>query len=335
MKKTVIAGSFIFLFTFGVHAASNQVSVTEDGTYRYIKSNGIPDHNTGQFPNKRNPNSISSQNHNFRIPIKPVKSSGLKQVGKNFFGVALNGVPFDPETAEYWNNDRSSGWNYEALSGKMDLGLDNNNAHVQPNGTYHYHGRPISYLRSGRGGHSVLIGYAADGFPIYDEYGYVNPDNANLGVTRLKSSYRIKKGMRPSGPGGIYDGTYIQDYEYVEGLGNLDECNGREGVTPDFPDGTYAYFLTSGFPFIPRCHKGNSDGSFAKKRGGAVGQNMRGGQRGVQQGSTQQPPREAMAACSGKKEGASCSVQTPHGNKSGTCRNTPGGVACVPKDHRR
>ena len=50
------------------------------------------------------------------------------------FGVALNGVPFDPGTAEYWENDRSSDWRYDALSGKINLGLDQNNAHVQPNG---------------------------------------------------------------------------------------------------------------------------------------------------------------------------------------------------------
>jgi autotransporter-associated beta strand protein len=40
----------------------------------------------------------------------------------------------------------------------------------------------------------------------------------------------------------------------VAGLGDLDECNGRVGVTPEFPNGTYAYFLpidAAGNPIFP------------------------------------------------------------------------------------
>ncbi len=75
------------------------------------------------------------------LPIqrKPKKSL-LCSAGASF-GVALNGLPLDPGTAEFWHNDPN--WNYEAMSGKMDLGLDENNAHVQPNGAYHYHGLPM------------------------------------------------------------------------------------------------------------------------------------------------------------------------------------------------
>ena len=47
-----------------------------------------------------------------------------------------------------------------------------------------------------------------------------------------------------------------QDYEYVAGSGDLDECNGRVGVTPEFPNGTYHYYITDTFPFIQRCVKG-------------------------------------------------------------------------------
>ena len=78
-------------------------------------------------------------------------------------------------------------------------------------------------------------------------------------VSELTSSYQLKEGARPNGadgPGGTYDGTFVQDYEYVAGSGDLDECNGRITVTPDFPDGTYAYFLTDDWPVIPRCVKG-------------------------------------------------------------------------------
>ena len=39
-------------------------------------------------------------------------------------------------------------------------------------------------------------------------------------------------------------GTYIEDFEYVEGLGDLDKYNGRFCVTPEYPEGVYAYFCT-------------------------------------------------------------------------------------------
>ena len=39
-------------------------------------------------------------------------------------------------------------------------------------------------------------------------------------------------------------GSFIQDFEYKEGHGTLDRYNGRYTTTPDFPNGTYAYFLT-------------------------------------------------------------------------------------------
>ena len=109
--------------------------------YRYIHSNGIPDHKPGQFPNSGNPNRISRQNYQFKMPLHPQKQKKPIDITGYYFGVALNGVPFDPGTAEYWQGDRR--WRYEALSGFLNLGLDDYNAHVQPSGAYHYHGSPV------------------------------------------------------------------------------------------------------------------------------------------------------------------------------------------------
>ena len=39
-------------------------------------------------------------------------------------------------------------------------------------------------------------------------------------------------------------GAFIEDYEYIAGSGDLDEFNGRYCVTPEYPSGTYAYFVT-------------------------------------------------------------------------------------------
>ena len=178
------------------------------------------------------------------------------------FGIALNGVLFDPGTAEFWNGDRQLNWNYEALGGAVGLGLDENHAHVQPSGAYHYHGLPTPYLRSlgvDRKRHSPQVGWAADGFPVYALYGYEDPGDSKSPVVKLSSSYQLKDGQRPGGddgPGGEYDGAFTRDYEFVEGSGTLDECNGRFCVTPEFPDGTYAYFLTTEWPVIPRSFRG-------------------------------------------------------------------------------
>ncbi|MEM9220358.1 MAG: YHYH protein [Cyanobacteria bacterium P01_F01_bin.150] len=235
--------------------AANKVTMWTEGDIRYIRANGVPDHAHGQFPNAGNPNQITAQDYTFAMTLNPSLASTTTERG-GIFGIALNGVPFDPGTAEYWNNGQRthqrSDWRYEALSGHLDLGLDNNNAHVQPTGAYHYHGIPTGLVELLNGEQFTgLVGYAADGFPIYV-------------VSTVSPSYRIKSGQRSSGPGGTYDGTFVADYEYVEGLGDLDECNGRVGTTPDYPNGTYHYYLTSTFPFIPRCWKGSPDDSFAR-----------------------------------------------------------------------
>jgi hypothetical protein len=86
----------------------------------------------------------------------------------------------------------------------------------------------------------------------------------------MKSSYRLKPGARPAqagGPGGAYDGRFTQDFEYVQGAGDLDECNGRFGVTPEFPAGTYYYCISAEFPFVARLWRGTPDPSFQKAGG--------------------------------------------------------------------
>ena len=55
----------------------------------------------------------------------------------------------------------------------------------------------------------------------------------------------------------MHDGTYIADYKFISGAGELDECN---GLTID--DGTYAYIITKEFPFVPRCWRGLPDRTF-------------------------------------------------------------------------
>ncbi|TLP67852.1 YHYH protein [Parasedimentitalea maritima] len=249
-----------------VQLRGSKVKLRASGDTVKIRANGIPDHAVGQFPNRGNPHEIKSQNYRFSTD-----TDQLPRVAKAFgmaglFGIAVNGVPFDPAAAEFWKGKQQSGWQYEALGGAVTLGLDQNYAHVQPSGAYHYHGLPWGLMQQlgwSSNKASPLIGYAADGFPIYAMTAKVNGK-----VREMTSSYRLKPGNRPGGaaPSGRHDGAFVQDYQYQAGSGALDECNGAQVVTDEFPGGTYAYFLSQSFPVIPRCLKGEADRSFTKRR---------------------------------------------------------------------
>ena len=39
-------------------------------------------------------------------------------------------------------------------------------------------------------------------------------------------------------------GAFVEDFDYTEGSGILDQYNGRYAITPEYPEGTYAYYLT-------------------------------------------------------------------------------------------
>ena len=92
--------------------------------------------------------------------------------------------------------------------------------------------------------HSPIIGWAYDGNPIYGPYGYLK--NQGGTIVQMKSGYSLDlKEGRP--PISIYpEGFFIEDYTYRDVSDNtvLDENNGRFCVTPEFPNGTYAYFAT-------------------------------------------------------------------------------------------
>ena len=93
--------------------------------------------------------------------------------------------------------------------------------------------------------HSPILGFAYDGYPIYGPYGYSNGLDNNSQISRMTSSYSLKS-SRPLGPSTLtYPlGYFVEDYQYTHRSGSLDENNGRYCVTPEYPNGTYAYFIT-------------------------------------------------------------------------------------------
>lgn len=127
--------------------------------------------------------------------------------------------------------------------------------------------------------HSPILGWSFDGYPIYGPYAYGSANSASSGVRRLRSGFRLRNisarttlptwalPLHPTvgqeltagqaGPpiNALFPlGRYNEDYEFVEGLGDLDQYNGRFAVTPEFPAGTYAYYATideKGNPAFP------------------------------------------------------------------------------------
>lgn len=242
-----------------------------NGTLRSLSANGLPDHAIGTFPNADNLNTISAQNVAVSATLSPTKTSAVTpRVGPTDKpGIALNGIMFDPGTAGTCDNTgtvcalgppSTGSWNIEALGQtSFKFGTDSNNAHVQPQGTYHYHGIPEGLVtRLGKGNGMTLIGWAADGFPIYARYGYTVATDASSAIKELASSYRTKAVPDANRPAttDFPMGTFTQDYEYVVGSGDLDECNGRTGVTPEFPNGIYHYYATGTYPYLQRCLMG-------------------------------------------------------------------------------
>jgi hypothetical protein len=238
---------------------NSTVSISCSGTTRTLTGTGVPDHETGAFPNSGNPHSIKETSQRFTNTLNPAVTGSTTSVS-HIIGYANNSVKFDPATAESYQN--AGVWKIEALGQTyFAAGVDSSNAHVQPDGAYHYHGMPEKYMtKLGKGTAMTLVGFAVDGFPIYARYGYTSANDATSAIKVITSSYRMKttpSSGRPSTSIAAM-GTFTQDYEYVAGLGDLDECNGRTGVTPEFPNGIYHYFITDNYPYIQRCVKGTA-----------------------------------------------------------------------------
>jgi len=238
---------------------------------REITANGIPDHAVGTFPNNNNPNTITEQTVAENFSLEPVATAVATSLGgpAGPTGYVLNGVKIDANTAGSCDDSgdncslvgNTGNWHIEALGhNSFNFGTDDNNAHVQPGGVYHYHGMPEGFVTK-QGGSSTtmtIIGWAADGFPIYARYGYSIASDKTSTLKSMTGSYQLVtdiNGSRPSTD--TYPlGTFGEDWEYVAGSGDLDECNGRVGVTPEFPAGIYHYYATDSYPYFQRCVKG-------------------------------------------------------------------------------
>lgn len=181
---------------------------------------------------------------------------GENRISAYMFGVCFNGTPCEGG-AGYWKANPAMQWEFNPLQGEVAKAfeIDANRAHINHVVGYHYHGDPeqgvVRLLReAGYDPNDVLVGFAADGFPMYRN-------------GSIDSSYVLRQGQRPEGaPQGAYNGDFCEDYVFQPGKGPLDELNGMMMKTKEFPQGTYAYFLTRSFPGVPRAFRGVPHASF-------------------------------------------------------------------------
>ena len=120
---------------------------------------------------------------------------------------------------------------------------------------YAYYASPTTLRVNDTGAsHSPILGFAYDGNPIYGAYGFTNPLDASSAISQMSPSYS-RNSTRVGPDTTTYPlGTFIDDYTFTDGSGSLDKNNGRFCVTPEYPEGTYAYFITvdgNGDPLFP------------------------------------------------------------------------------------
>jgi hypothetical protein len=189
-------------------------SITSDGTYVTIKTNGQPDHQSVYYATtdsryedysgttfggttfNKNPNTISlTSAFTFKIPLNPVVAAIHASTPLGAIGVSINGVPMFNQYA---------GPN-QPLTNEI-TSFDQYWGHPQATGIYHYHVEP-TYLTATKG-KEALMGFLLDGFPVYGPY---------------------ENGIAVTG---------------------LDVYHGHAGATVDYPDGIYHYHITNSDPYI-------------------------------------------------------------------------------------
>lgn len=239
------------------------LSITVSGNTCEIVSNAVPNHDfnaTGRFAT---PFSVQSQR--YTIPANPQFAATPTALSLHYDnGIFLNGVKLDLVAAGCFGvgdgrigcGDMTAPFRYDPMAPNAGFGADEHNAHTQPDGTYHYHGNPMALFEQQTPAQpSPVIGFAADGFPIFGSY--IADGNT---IRPATTSYRLRSGTRRGGPGGAYDGTFVDDWDYVAGSGDLDQCNGM------FQDGVYGYVVTQAYPHVMGCFMGTPDRSFQKRR---------------------------------------------------------------------
>jgi hypothetical protein len=268
--QTGTAQTPVYTYTVSPDSA-NILKICYNSTATYVSSDGLTT-NMGQY---KNPGYCYAQNYLYsfpRTPTVPTTKTIAPKTGA--IGLLNNGIPiYGLGDSKSWNGSTNSNmgsgiWNVEVYKSEgftLDTAFA---AHPQQQSAYHTHASPYRlYKNVASSTHSPLIGFAFDGNPVYGPYGYSTAMDATSAVTRMKTGYSLRNittrttlpyGVTPTQNGPSVNatypiGTYCEDYEWLAANGgHLDKYNGRTCVTPEYPSGTYAYFVTISSAGVPQ-----------------------------------------------------------------------------------
>lgn len=203
-----------------------EVAATCDGDTITVTSNAIPDYTYIET----SPGTPAAADLSFSIPVEPTGADATTDVpALGAAAVALNGVPIYGPT--------------EAVGGdvlSLEGALSECGSHNGPTG-FHIHLFGTSettdciFTSAEVAAEPQLLGYAFDGYPIY------------TGNDQYTSSWELTDES-------LFASDTWNAHSYVEGLGDLDECNGLTDA-----DGNYAYYTTDTFPYVLGCYTGVVD----------------------------------------------------------------------------
>jgi len=304
------------------YAGVSQISYSAN--WIYIRATGLASHIMGPWyldtaKTQNFPNFPANTAKTYRIPRTPAIPATKALTGLGATGCMVNGVSiFDSRDAFSYASGSSTDatpvngltgdgvWNRDGYHNE-GVTFDPALAH-QAGSNYHYHAQPVA-LRHQLGDHvdynpatnrytesttpvtrhSPILGWAADGLPVYGPYGYSSPLDPASSVRRMVSGFVLRDGTRgttnlattgrttlpawatriqtvafrngPAVTTAYALGHYIEDFDYLGDRGftqgsqfDLNEQNVRWCVTPEFPSGTWAYFTTinaDGSPAYP------------------------------------------------------------------------------------
>ena len=214
------------------------VAATCEGGELVISSNGIPDYTYIQT----SPGDPAAQDYTFAIPAEPVvadEPSDVALLGP--IAIALNGVPIYGPT-------EGTGGDVLSLTGA----LSECGSHNGPTGFHiHLFGTSTTtdcmFTVEEVAAEPQLLGYAFDGYPIY------------TGNDQYTSSWQLTDES-------LFATDTWAAHSYVEGSGDLDECNGLVDE-----NGDYAYYTTDTFPYVLGCYTGVVDPALTEGPGGRGG----------------------------------------------------------------
>lgn len=151
-----------------------------------------------------------AQTYKFTIPTNPEYTSKVTSTSMGSIGVMISGaVLYNPYEGDGKTVAMANNFTITDSSGITASFVDDCAGHPTPQqGAYHYHG--LSGCTTAKvdevGEASHIIGFALDGFPIYGD----------RDINGKQLTYK-----------------------------NLDQCNGINSPTPEFPQGIYHYVLLS------------------------------------------------------------------------------------------